>query len=39
MDRWPKIQQWRYRLYEEVLREYLGGGDLTDFLFKYQLKY
>jgi len=36
MDRWPKIQQWRYHQYEEVLKGYLNGGNLTDFLFKYQ---
>jgi len=36
MHRWPKIQQWRYCQYEEVLKEYLNGGNLTEFLFKYQ---
>jgi len=36
MDRWPKIQQWRYSQYEMILDQYLKGNNLTEFLFKYQ---
>jgi hypothetical protein len=36
MDRWPNIQRWRYRQYEEVLTEYLNTGNLTELLFSYQ---
>lgn len=36
MDRWPKIQKWRYRQYEALLKTYLNGGDLTKFLLGYE---
>lgn len=36
MDRWPKIQKWRYEQYEALLKTYLNGGDLTQFLLHYK---
>ncbi len=36
MDRWPKIQEWRYAQYEKLLTEYLTNGDVTRFLFEYR---
>ncbi len=36
MDRWPKIQKWRYRQYKALLETYLNGGDLTQFLLHYK---
>lgn len=36
MDRWPKIQKWRYEQYKALLKAYLNGDDLTQFLLKYK---
>jgi hypothetical protein len=36
MDRWPKIQKWRYEQYEVLLKTYLSGGDLTRSLLEYR---
>ena len=35
MERWPKIQSWRYTLYNALLTAYLADEDLTDFLLNY----
>lgn len=35
MDRWPKIQAWRYQQFEALIKTYLSGGDLTKFLSHY----
>ncbi len=37
MERWPKIQEWRYRQYEALLNAYLEGNDLTKFLLEHKV--
>ncbi len=36
MEKWPKIQNWRYNQYESLLNVYLKGGNLTKFLLEYK---
>lgn len=35
MQRWPKIQQWRYDLFVNLIRTYLDGGSVVNQLIKY----
>lgn len=36
MERWPKIQAWRYTQYQALLNAYLDDKNLTDFLLHYE---
>ena len=35
MERWPKIQSWRYTLHQALLTAYLADEDLMEFLLNY----
>ena len=36
MEKWPRIQAWRYKLYKSLLQSYLRDEDLTQFLLNYK---